>query len=91
MSTHLPGLQSCFLHHFLLAKLATSSIMVNSIVTVGYMLLGHPVWCSMCVRGIFRLPCDTCAACVYGVTGPSQWSLCCIALQPRGRVARPLQ
>ena len=55
------------------------------------MLLGHPVWCSMCVSGIFRLPCDTCAACVYEVTRPSQWTLCCIALQPRcGRVARPL-
>ena len=56
------------------------------------MLLGHPVWCSMCVSDISRLPCDTCAACVYGVTRPSQWSLCCIALQSRcGRVARPLQ
>ena len=32
MSTHLPGFQSFygFLHHFVLAKLATSSIRVNS-------------------------------------------------------------
>ena len=31
MSTHIPGFQSFFLHHFVLAKLAISSIRVNTI------------------------------------------------------------
>ena len=36
MSTHLPGIQSFFrfLHHFVLAKLATSSIRVNAAIYV---------------------------------------------------------
>ena len=36
MSTHLPGFQSfsgVFLHHFVLAKLATSNIKVKSVVS----------------------------------------------------------
>ena len=42
--------------------IASSCFTMN--VTAEYMLLGHPVWCSMCVSGTFRLPCDACTACV---------------------------
>ena len=47
-----------------------------------------PVWPSIYVSDIFRLPYsgDACTVCIYGVTSPLQWSLYCMSLQRYGQL-----